>query len=72
VLALISVPLGGDLVKAFVVTTILATYSLFFKVLLTPSNLFSTLILVDILTNCINVSATRDVDQRLVTIRYED
>ncbi|KAG0245363.1 hypothetical protein BGX31_007435 [Mortierella sp. GBA43] len=54
VLALISVPLGGDLIHAFVMTTILAAYSLLFKVLLTPSNLFSTLILVDLLTNCIN------------------
>ncbi|KAF9364229.1 hypothetical protein BGX34_002149 [Mortierella sp. NVP85] len=54
VLALISVPLGADLVQAFVMTIILAAYSLFFHELLTPAILFTTLILVDIQTTCIN------------------
>ncbi|KAF9916044.1 hypothetical protein BX616_004750 [Lobosporangium transversale] len=54
VLALISVPLGGDLVHAFVITVILTVFSLWFKQLLTPAILFSILILVDIQTQAIN------------------
>ncbi|KAF9350979.1 hypothetical protein BGX26_010893 [Mortierella sp. AD094] len=54
VMALISVPLGGDLVHAFVMTIILGAYSLYFGQLLTPAVLFTILILVDIQTNAIN------------------
>ncbi|CAO3567640.1 unnamed protein product [Mortierella alpina] len=54
VMTLISVPLGGDLVHAFVMVVILSVYSLYFKQLLTPAVLFTTLILVDIQTNAIN------------------
>ncbi|KAF9174764.1 hypothetical protein BGX20_009844 [Mortierella sp. AD010] len=54
VMALISVPLGGDLVHAFVMTVILSAYSLYFGQLLTPAILFTILILVDIQTNAIN------------------
>ncbi|KAF9109673.1 hypothetical protein BGX27_007345, partial [Mortierella sp. AM989] len=54
VMALISVPLGGDLIHAFTMTVILGTYSLYFGQLLTPAILFTTLILVDIQTNAIN------------------
>ncbi|KAF9291781.1 hypothetical protein BGZ68_002159 [Mortierella alpina] len=54
VMTLISVPLGGDLVHAFVMVVILAVYSLYFEQLLTPAVLFTTLILVDIQTNAIN------------------
>ncbi|KAF9205597.1 hypothetical protein BGZ49_003809 [Haplosporangium sp. Z 27] len=54
VLALISVPLGGDLVHAFVVITLLIAYSVYFGQILTPSILFTVLILVDIQTDVIN------------------
>ncbi|KAF9932175.1 hypothetical protein BGZ67_004872 [Mortierella alpina] len=54
VMTLISVPLGGDLVHAFVMVVILSVYSLYFEQLLTPAVLFTTLILVDIQTNAIN------------------
>ncbi|KAG0212547.1 hypothetical protein BGX28_006146 [Mortierella sp. GBA30] len=54
VMTLISVPLGGDLIHAFVMVVILAFHSLYFGRLLTPAVLFTTLILVDIQTNAIN------------------
>jgi hypothetical protein len=41
-------------------TIILAAYSLFFHELLTPAILFTTLILVDTQTTCINVSVICD------------
>ncbi|KAI7828625.1 hypothetical protein BC939DRAFT_61773 [Gamsiella multidivaricata] len=54
VMALISVPLGGDLIHAFVVIIILSVFSLYFHQLLTPALLFTILILVDIQTSAIN------------------
>ncbi|KAF9961654.1 hypothetical protein BGZ65_010392 [Modicella reniformis] len=54
VMTLISMPLGGDLVHAFVMTIILAAYSLIFNERLTPAVLFTVLVLVDIQTTCIN------------------
>ncbi|KAG0376995.1 hypothetical protein BGX24_006869, partial [Mortierella sp. AD032] len=54
VMTLISVPLGGDLIHAFAMTVVLAFYSLYFGQILTPSILFTILILVDIQTNAIN------------------
>ncbi|KAF9913001.1 hypothetical protein EC991_005869 [Linnemannia zychae] len=54
VMTLISVPLGGDLIHAFAMTIVLAFYSLYFGQILTPSILFTILILVDIQTNAIN------------------
>ncbi|KAF9439362.1 hypothetical protein BGZ76_000023 [Entomortierella beljakovae] len=54
VMALISVPLGGDLVQAFVMTVILTAYSVYFGQVLTPAILFTVLILVDIQTGAIN------------------
>jgi len=57
-MTLISVPLGGDLVHAFVMIVILATYTLFFGQVLTPAILFTTLVLVDLQTTAINVGVT--------------
>lgn len=57
VMTLISVPLGGDLVHAFVVVVILAVFSQYYDQLLTPAILFTTLISVDIQTDAINVRA---------------
>lgn len=41
-------------------TLILAAYSLYFQELLTPAILFTTLILVDIQTTCVNVGVVHD------------
>lgn len=57
VMTLISVPLGGDLIHAFVVVVILAVFSQYYGQLLTPAILFTTLISVDIQTDAINVRA---------------
>lgn len=57
VMTLISVPLGGDLIHAFVVVVILAVFSKYYDQLLTPAILFTTLISVDIQTDAINVTA---------------
>ncbi|KAI1311040.1 hypothetical protein EDD11_003582 [Mortierella claussenii] len=54
VMALISVPLGGDLIHAFVMTITLSAFSIYFGQRLTPAILFTILILVDIQTNAIN------------------
>ncbi|KAG0358957.1 hypothetical protein BG005_001558 [Podila minutissima] len=54
VMTLISVPLGGDLIHAFVVVVILAVFSKYYDQLLTPAILFTTLISVDIQTDAIN------------------
>ncbi|KAG0052672.1 hypothetical protein BGZ83_002281 [Gryganskiella cystojenkinii] len=54
VMTLISVPLGGDLVHAFVMVVILGAYSLYFGQILTPAVLFTTLVLVDLQTTAIN------------------
>ncbi|KAF9928521.1 hypothetical protein FBU30_002320 [Linnemannia zychae] len=54
VMTLISVPLGGDLIQAFAMTAVLAIYTLYFGQTLTPSILFTTLILVNIQTDAIN------------------
>lgn len=57
VMTLISVPLGGDLIHAFVIVVILAVFSKYYDQLLTPAILFTTLISVDIQTDAINVRA---------------
>ncbi|KFH65450.1 hypothetical protein MVEG_08928 [Podila verticillata NRRL 6337] len=54
VMTLISVPLGGDLVHAFVVVVVLAVFSQYYGKPLTPAILFTTLISVDIQTDAIN------------------
>ncbi|KAG0343622.1 hypothetical protein BG004_005130 [Podila humilis] len=54
VMTLISVPLGGDLVHAFVVVVILAMFSKYYDQLLTPAILFTMLISIDIQTDAIN------------------
>lgn len=66
VMTLISVPLGGDLVHAFVMIVVLATYSLFFGQVLTPAILFTTLVLVDLQTTAINVSESRQLQYLLL------
>ncbi|KAG0234477.1 hypothetical protein BGW42_006558 [Actinomortierella wolfii] len=53
-MSLISVPLGGDLVHAFVAFVILASYCALFGQTLTPQMLFTVLILIDLQTNSIN------------------
>ncbi|KAF9410567.1 hypothetical protein BGZ94_001603, partial [Podila epigama] len=54
VMTLISVPLGGDLVHAFVVVVILSVFSFYYDQILTPAILFTMLISVDLQTDAIN------------------
>ncbi|KAF9971933.1 hypothetical protein BGZ73_005023 [Actinomortierella ambigua] len=53
-MSLISVPLGGDLVHAFVAFVILLSFSVLFGQTLTPQILFTTLLLIDLQTHAIN------------------
>ncbi|KAF9165929.1 hypothetical protein DFQ26_009063 [Actinomortierella ambigua] len=53
-MSLISVPMGGDLIHAFVAFVILASFSILFGQTLTPQILFTTLVLIDLQTHAIN------------------